>query len=114
VQSAASRKWERYLQAFDIVAELLESMSSGTKAARHCFSKSRPTQVDWRCDVELAAKRVLSPRDMILFRNSFVSCTVPAEKIPKDILNYLQLELGAAWFHRGLSKPFAYFRSIKA
>jgi hypothetical protein len=93
-------------KAFNAVTHELEE-SLGCRDSGHNVGRANTT--DFRSDCALAAKSVLSPRDRILWANSYLDFTVPAAKIPAAIATHIRSTVGREYLRRGLNNTGGYF-----
>lgn len=94
-------------KAFDTVTgQLRESLETRGAA----FHPGRTNDADFRSDAALAARAVLSPRDYVLWKNSFLDFTVSEERIPVEIAKHIRLTAGREFVRRRLNNTGLYFQ----
>jgi hypothetical protein len=73
------------------------------------FNVGRANSTDFRTDCALAARAVLSPRDFILWSNSFLNFTESEKRIPVEIAKHIRLTVGKEFARRELNNTKLYF-----
>ena len=74
------------------------------------FHPGRTNDADFRSDAALAARAVLSARDYILWKNSFLDFSVPEERIPVEVAKHIRLAAGREFVRRRLDNTRLYFQ----
>lgn len=106
----ANSSQKEWADTFELVTSYYERTRCGSVHRQLDKGDRIPvTNIDYACDVDIAARNVLSPAEYRIFLDVFSECTVPEDAVPVAIMAHIKSRCGRIWKQRRLHCLFSYF-----
>jgi len=101
---------QEWANVFDLVMELFERTRSGSAHLQLlCCDRIPVNKADFRCDVDIAARKVLTAAEYRMFSDVYTECTVREDAVPVAIMAHIKSRCGRIWKKRKLHHLYSYF-----